>query len=214
MSLKCAVPSLSLRCIFFFFCFFRSKKRRRNNKQMKTICCHIHRFKNSFSVCKSKLNLCCKLFCSNIQSICFWQKKATCQIFVMFFFHIACLLLCVLTPSHHYRKFACTIFFLLYSRNPIAGTLSLKPKVLKRLTPTTTKLLPSWLLIAYLLPSRRMLALQYNAPMNHPGRQNAVSCCSLPWLLSASSPMQPNAFRLSSLAQSSSTSGELQVSMS
>ena len=104
--------------------------------------------------------------------------------------------------------------FLLYSRNAIAGTLSHLPKVLKRLTQTTTKLLPSWLVIAYLLPSRRMLALQYNAPMNHPGCQNAVSCCSLPWLLSASSPMQPNAFRLSSLAQFSSTSGELQVSMS
>ena len=183
---------------------------------MKTICCHIHRFKNLFSVCKSRANwvYAASSFVQTYRAFVSGKKKATCQIFVMFFFHIACLLLCVLTPSHHYRKFACTIFFLLYSRNAIAGTLSLKPKVLKRLTPTTTKLLPSWLLIAYLLPSRRMLALQYNAPMNHPGRQNAVSCCSLPWLLSASSPMQPNAFRLSSLAQSSSTSGELQVSMS
>ena len=85
------------------------------------------------------------------------------------FFHIACLLLCVLTHSHHYNKLACTIIlFWLYSRNAIAGTLSSSLKYSSARTPTTTKLLPSRLMIAYLLPSRRMLALQYNAPMNQP----------------------------------------------
>ena len=65
---------------------------------------------------KSKLSLCCKLFCSNIQSMCFWRKKGYVSELRHVFFHIACLLLCVLTPSHHYRKFACTIILFCCTR--------------------------------------------------------------------------------------------------
>ena len=86
-----------------------------------------------------------------------------------FFFHIACLLLFVLTHSHHYHKFACTIILFCCTREKQSRVHY--PSSLKysnALTPTTTKLLPSRLMIAYLLPSRRMLALQYNAPMNQP----------------------------------------------
>ena len=108
---------------------------------------------------KSKLNLCCKPLCSNIQSICFWQKKGYVSDLRHVFFHIACLLLCVLTHSHHYNKFACTIIPFCCTREKQSRVHY--PSSLKysnALTPTTTKLLPSRLTIAYLLPSRRMLA--------------------------------------------------------